>query len=483
MNAEDAGKSGDEEGASVQKVVTASPTSDQTGKVQQHAGEDDSSRFFKEKASTTDEPLSQTEPSDLKTNTKNINAQFASLDVLPPEPEGRHISVEQPNEDDNEPPAGKPSLGHSNHPDDQHHASGVQAQTTQDASRTSLEILQALTGLDYGTTLSQAADTPLPASGASSISSVPIRTSTSHALPLGQSRERLELRPEQVPLPARKAKRKKNAFLTWAGGTTNSGAKKKDAPKQGQQKNTPPADTELKNYRKNINRLAEHFPNFQNIATKDTRHQWSSRIIIHDRVSGPEPQASVRQEPFEGRSTAPAFDEFQKRLRNITDDCLQRLILVEDLSPNLIDLLGATFDIAPHVFEEHLDRSGYKKAPEDEATSGPWHTQFSSLGHSSVASVMWYRPVLPLIPMSQRFRAKLVRGRRPQVYCPFDGCPRHSLPLGATANIWRHSLELCPEPGVYHKGSRTEYPVGWEEKVTIWKRDIDGCEFGRSSVR
>ncbi|OSS48375.1 hypothetical protein B5807_07812 [Epicoccum nigrum] len=346
-------------------------------------------------------------------------------------------------------------------------------------ARTSLDLLQKATRSHHGGVPEQAINIPLPESRATSSSSwgqfgLP-------ALPPGQSRERLELRPEDVPLPSRRPKtKKKGAFLAWTEGNPKvSRAKKKESTKPGHAKG-PPIDTELKNYRKNINRLAEHFPIFQNVAAtgSDTRHEWSSRIVIHDRISADEAHATSRQEPFAGRSTVPAFNEFRKRLLNVTDDCVQRVVLVEDLSPKLIDLLGATFDIAPHVFEEHLDSSGYRRVDtEIDTKANTWNTRSNALGYSSIASVKWYRPVLPLIPMSQRFRTRLIRDRRPHAYCPFYGCPRHTLPLSATANIWRHFLELCPEPGIYHKGSRTEYPVGWEERATVWKRDLDGCEF------
>jgi hypothetical protein len=347
-------------------------------------------------------------------------------------------------------------------------------------AQTSFDSLQKATRSYYGGAPEEAINIPLPESRASSSSSWGQLGPS--ALPLGQSRERLELQPEDVPLPSRRPKtKKKSVFLAWTEGNSKvPKPKKKEAAKPGQAKG-PPIDTELKNYRKNINRLAEHFPIFQNVAAtgSDTRHEWSSRIVIHDRISADEAYATSRQEPFAGRSTAPAFDEFRKRLLSVTDDCVQRVVLVEDLSLKLIDLLGATFDIAPHVFEEHLNSSGYRRVDTDiDTKANTWNTSSNALGYSSIASVRWYRPVLPLIPISQRFRTRLIRDRRPQVYCPYEGCPRHTLPLSATANIWRHFLELCPEPGIYHKVSSTEYPVGWEERATVWKRDLDGCEFG-----
>lgn len=486
MNAEDATQSGAEDAADAQGA-TAKFVGDQDEHVQGHVEDNKVSRAS-EGAHENSINLDATQSPSSHTKVKSSDIPAPDLvENSPHDDSPKHdvpqSSKNQPVTDENISPGDKTTSVQSTRTRRLHRVLVSHVNPPPDNDRSSLEILQAQTRRHSNEDFNKAIASPLPVSKASSLSSGSLRTSASHAVPLGQSRERLELRPEDIPLPTRKPRKRKNTFLTWAGGTTASTSKKKEPAEHEQQKNVTPADTELKNYRKNINRLAEHFPNFHNVAATDTRHQWSSRIVIHDRVTAPEVQGSVRQEPFAGRIAAPAFSEFRKRLRGVTDDCVQRLILVEDLSPNVIDLLGATFDIAPHVFEEHLNQSGYKKLAEDDVKPGGWHTHFSSLGNSSVASVKWYRPVLPLIPISQRFRAKLTRGRRPQVYCPFDGCTRHTLPLAATANIWRHSLDLCPEPGVYHKGSPTEYPVGWEEVVTMWKRDIDGCEFGKYSAR
>ncbi|KAF2714789.1 hypothetical protein K504DRAFT_10796 [Pleomassaria siparia CBS 279.74] len=155
-------------------------------------------------------------------------------------------------------------------------------------------------------------------------------------------------------------------------------------------------------------------------------------------------------------------------------DCVQRTILIEDLTPSLIDLLGATFMIPPHVFEEHLDRSGYRMVPEDRDIPVTWHARSSTQGYSSIT---WYRPVLPLIPINPRFRNRLISNRIPTVRCFFRDCGRHDLRLRTLGNIWRRPLDICPEPGIHYKNSSTEYPVAWEERVTMWTQDFDGCKF------
>ncbi|KAL5432123.1 hypothetical protein PMIN06_012106 [Paraphaeosphaeria minitans] len=49
-----------------------------------------------------------------------------------------------------------------------------------------------------------------------------------------------------------------------------------------------------------------------------------------------------------------------------------------------------------------------------------------------------------------------------------------------TKNVWRHYVELCPEPdGVAIDSNATygKYPVGWEERATVWSHHFDGCKF------
>lgn len=230
-------------------------------------------------------------------------------------------------------------------------------------------------------------------------------------------------------------------------------------------------------YLSNANRLATNFPSFENVAAHTTRHAWSSRIVLHDRIEGIDEEETQRKEPWpsDTYASAPNFEDFYRQIRKVPDNCKQRIIIVEDLSPSLIGLLGATFQIPPHVFQEHLEGSGYRVALDQPIKSKAWQTLSSAQGY---ASITWYRPVLPLIPMNAKLRARLLLNTSPSIRCIFEGCQRHNIRLGTTANIWRRNLELCAEPGTYHKGSNTEYPVGWEERATIFTTDINGCNFG-----
>jgi hypothetical protein len=296
-------------------------------------------------------------------------------------------------------------------------------------------------------------------------------------LPLGGSLEDLQQRLNYIPRPARK--KRHNALLHYIAGPARTKKKpqKSSAPQVHIEEPIPEAAPETEDYRAFIEELASHFPTFQNVATVESRHEWSSRVVFYDCPRDLE-GSICRYEPWplEDDSEIPSFAQFKGILTDVSEECAQRLILVEDLTPALIDLLGATFQIPPHVFEEHLERSGYRGVVDRRDDATAWHTRPSAHGYSSIT---WYRPVLPLVPITPGFHAKIIGDNAlPQVRCPIEDCQVHDLWLGTVANIWRNKLDLCTDPGVYYKNSQTRYPVGWEEKVTIWTRDDADCKFG-----
>ncbi|KAF2249444.1 hypothetical protein BU26DRAFT_595358 [Trematosphaeria pertusa] len=219
-----------------------------------------------------------------------------------------------------------------------------------------------------------ASRTSLPPSGASSIGSLcPPKTGR---LSPGRSLEQLMLQPENIALPNAVTKKKpppQSTFTQWVTrAQSTKGAKKESAPEQ------PAAAPEVLAYRMNINLLASYFSNLKNIAAEKSRQDWSSRIVLYDYVGSAQPHGLRRQEPWKSHASAPLYQEFYSTLTNIPENCVQRIVLVEDLTPMLIDLLGATFQIPPHVFEEHLDRSGYGNALESRGNNATWHTRSST---------------------------------------------------------------------------------------------------------
>jgi hypothetical protein len=227
-------------------------------------------------------------------------------------------------------------------------------------------------------------------------------------------------------------------------------------------------------YRADIRMQYDESPfSFSNVAAEGTRHKWSSRIVLYDRLGSTPSDTPKRTEPWKDETEGPTSREFQNVMMNISSPKTQRIVLVEDLSPRLIDLLGATLGIPPQVFEDHLDRSGYNPILGKAVNPSAWRSRYSVQGYSSMT---WYRPVISVVPVHTEFRDRLVEGYSPLLRTTSNDGGK--VRVVTTSNIWRPNLKLSPEPGACHKGCGTEYPVGWEEKATIWVNHINGHHFG-----
>ena len=227
-------------------------------------------------------------------------------------------------------------------------------------------------------------------------------------------------------------------------------------------------------YRADIRMQYDDSPfSFSNVAAEGTRHKWSSRIVLYDWLGSIPSDTPKRTEPWKNEIGGPTSRDFQNVMMNISSPKTQRIVLVEDLNPRLIDLLGATLGIPPQVFEDHLDRSGYNPIIGKAVKPSAWRSRYSVQGYSSIT---WYRPVISVVPVHTDFRDRLVQGYSPSLSTTSnDG---GDVRVVTTSNIWRSNLKLSPEPGACHKGCGTEYPVGWEEKATIWTNFINGHQFG-----
>lgn len=212
-----------------------------------------------------------------------------------------------------------------------------------------------------------------------------------------------------------------------------------------------------------IEELTTNLPNFGNVATTIVRHTWSSRIVIHDRIQTTLDVIHKRLEPWD--ACIPGYEEFNRTLRDVSNKCIQRVIFVEDLAPSLINYLGATFQIPPHVFEEHLDGSGYQSHGLGLGRAAAWDTRSWAQGYTSIT---WFRPVLPLLPITTRLRSRLIRNVKTSVRCIDAGCERrqeedHSIDLRlsgtygvstSTCLLSQESITKCLQHSILWAGKR-----------------------------
>ncbi|OBT80665.1 hypothetical protein VF21_00305 [Pseudogymnoascus sp. 05NY08] len=153
---------------------------------------------------------------------------------------------------------------------------------------------------------------------------------------------------------------------------------------------------------------------------------------------------------------------------NIPENVKQRLLIVPDLAPQIINLLGNLFGLSPEVFEEHLINSGYEGANYDNRPAHTWSTAKMKKSH---ASIKWYRPVYrhPVPPYSTRDREVLLdptqgRLKRSEDY------DRDFLVYQARSNIFRSEWEMWTDPKITSQDGRI---CGWEERATVWSQKLD----------
>ncbi|ELR02862.1 hypothetical protein VC83_03061 [Pseudogymnoascus destructans] len=153
----------------------------------------------------------------------------------------------------------------------------------------------------------------------------------------------------------------------------------------------------------------------------------------------------------------------------IPENVRQRLLIVPDLAPQIINLLGNLFGLSPEVFEEHLINSGYEGANYDDEPAHTWSTAKMKKSH---ASIKWYRPVerRPVAPYSTRDREILLDPTQGRLKRSGD-YDRDFLVYQTQSNIFRSEWEMWTDPKITTEEERI---CGWEERATVWSQKLDG---------
>lgn len=163
-------------------------------------------------------------------------------------------------------------------------------------------------------------------------------------------------------------------------------------------------------------------------------------------------------------------DDFFKALqRKVSKSVKTRLLLVEDLSKEIILGLGHLYDVSPEFFEEHLVNSGYNDGRYQDPAPQTWITYGM---RKNYASVRWFRPAhrLDSPPFSNRSEEDLLSAK-PLAYS--SGEKKGPMTIYKTeTNIFRSKWDLSTDPGMVLSERR---PCGWEERASVWSKLINGC--------
>lgn len=228
-----------------------------------------------------------------------------------------------------------------------------------------------------------------------------------------------------------------------------------------------------------VRKLQGRLPHLTNVL-QPSRYR-SSYVSFYDYIPGglsPCPRSGQRLHFNDGPSALRARRFISLLLDQRSDVCTRRLILIDDVCQDLVACISTVFGMSPEVCEEHLIKSGWGGTYE-ESESLDWFSRRSAKDH---ISFKWHRPTrvvfdglneesLPLSRehvFSQPGRGELKdrQGRLIETALP---------QFSPLTNIWRRYIDLRP---LATGPLKTEDIIAREERVTIWRKQIDGLLFG-----
>jgi hypothetical protein len=152
--------------------------------------------------------------------------------------------------------------------------------------------------------------------------------------------------------------------------------------------------TRTQNYWRRTEHLRHFMPHLEGIFPHMGRHMYAGKVTCIDYLSdGNSPRIGdeINVNYMRSRSGRKTMARRLRELAVLEDSTvISRIILVEDLCPYSVKLLGSAFGLDPEFFAEHLNRSGYHGEDYTEPEASRWNT--CHLEKDYVA-LTWCRPV------------------------------------------------------------------------------------------
>ena len=148
-----------------------------------------------------------------------------------------------------------------------------------------------------------------------------------------------------------------------------------------------------RDYWQKVEPLTRFMPHLKDIFPPKGRHRYAGKATCFDYLSDGSSRFGIEIDMsfVRSRSGREMMADRLKELKIVEDPTVRsRVILVEDLCSESIEILGSTFGLDPEMFAEHLNRSGYDGEDYGEADAERWNT--SHLGKDFVA-MTWCRPL------------------------------------------------------------------------------------------
>ena len=243
-----------------------------------------------------------------------------------------------------------------------------------------------------------------------------------------------------------------------------------------------PPEPEATTYRQSVEKLSKHLPHLKNMFGRERFH--TVKLTCYDYRSSQVASDCLEFKLGSKIMTEDAFNQVLRSLKETPNGVNCRFIVAEDVSPELIELLGSAFGMNPEFFGEHLLNSGWRSGYYTDGGANSWNTRGLRKDYTSVR---WYRPSLESFPgaSSVNDRVKLLGPQSSkwtetvsidQGTDDFTNLGTHHRALPLT-NILRRDWNLKAESS---QQSSTLGPVAWEERATVWSKSMQDCLYGMS---
>jgi len=225
-------------------------------------------------------------------------------------------------------------------------------------------------------------------------------------------------------------------------------------------------------YIQSIHQLTMCMPHLQHVLKLNRRRSSAAKGFYYDVVRNEAEERTTQT------SRINIWDDLQPRIfsRNITFSSLKmarfipslkhvsRVIVISDITTEIIEGIGRQFWINPEFFESHLYGSGLDDLEEEQPQNIAWNT-FGA--RKSFHSFRWLRPVLR---KKQKSTAEVtIKKTRTGVTIersiPWERSVKQSQ---LVTNITRKDMPLVSDPEDMTSDEVKNYPVAWEEKVTLY---------------
>lgn len=226
-----------------------------------------------------------------------------------------------------------------------------------------------------------------------------------------------------------------------------------------------------RSYQQLIRELSTHLPHLKKVLVH-SRHEMASvhAYDLFEHGTTPTEPSTWHIDLSENSGAEATIGQFTRYLKDIPSALKSRVVIVEDLCPQLSLILGSVLDIDPQFFAEHLQNAGHTHGRYDDVPVELWSTHDSKKDY---ASVQWYRPVIPVTFIKTGASRRNYLDQRSwhdrmiACYVERDRWHRYRHQVKPTTNIfreeWNLSVELDAEPS-------PKQPAAWLERASVWRR-------------